>query len=284
MAMNVTQRANVNMKHLFLIFLITNLMNLLSCGKSDSPEVVAPPNDSDKQDDGTGPFVVTFKAEDQTYTHTLKININQDQGKVEYQITTPEATAIEFTSAELNVVGCPASQVTHKTFWLPDATKTVGSFISPGKTFRTDPTVLGIFRHEILNIGGCSGLTLTTNLKKTKFESRPCVGETNKTSKTCSTLVYCRESDINENYFEVEIWKDEGSLALSKFMNRGDGTRALMMKTSVREVNDTKSRIYEGISSQKAKLSFDRITGVGGLNYNLPSGHPMSITLTCKHY
>lgn len=147
------------------VIFLACLFFLTACSKSNDSEVVQSPV-AEKAE--VGPFTVAFSGDNQSYEHNFKININQDEGKVEYFVQTAEAAKIDFIDTKLTVSGCPAAQVIHRTFWIPDASTQEGELTMPGFFFETIANKKGVLLHVLKGLNGCSSVELKTVLKKQK--------------------------------------------------------------------------------------------------------------------
>ncbi|WP_413291340.1 hypothetical protein [Bdellovibrio sp. HCB337] len=258
------------------ILVISTGLILAACSASVKTEEVAPPGNNEKANGG--PYTVDFSAADSTYKHSFKIPINQAEGKVEYFIKTAEAADIEFVSTQMKVTGCPANQVTHKTFWIPDSQNTVGQYVVPGSTLKTRAGVQGTFMHIVLGLTNCTDVELNTVLKKKKVSNMKCKESSDS---TCRVQVYCREGNYPTNYVEVEVWQDAWGMSLRKFMNGGDGTRGLMASNSVTVLNNGTDTIYTNNSgSDKVFLKYNNQTFAGLYSQDI-MGNTFDSRVTC---
>lgn len=260
---------------------LIQLMSVLavSCGKPRAPEQVAPPAPPENPLE-TGPFAVTFNPNTRNYSHTLKVNINQTEGKVEYTINTPDSIKVEFLNTDLSVEGCPAAQVIHQTFWLPNSEDTKsGIVVAEGSLFDTRPGVTGTLFHALTGLEGCTNINLTTELKKQRGN---CFGYAG--SESCQTLVACRNQS-NDPVAEIEIWRTGGTiLTLHEFKSNVKGDRWETYKSVVDDLSDSYSKAYGWITRDALlRLSFNRTSGVGTLNVDLPDDSRY-LHLICRIY
>ncbi|MEZ0390656.1 MAG: hypothetical protein ACAH59_00470 [Pseudobdellovibrionaceae bacterium] len=263
--------------------LILSFFFLAACGKSAESETV-PPSGQDKQTTEMGPYTVAFAGPEETYEHTMKGVPVTDEGKVEYFITTNEKSKITLVKTELKVTGCSASQVTHHTFWVPDAEKpTQGQLVLAGLQFEPQPSVKGIFLHVIKGLNGCSEVELSTSLKRSKLTQpnptfpvgQNCAGQP--ASDGCKVQVYCREQDPLSNYVEVEVWKQSWGLQIRKYMHRSDGTQSLMLSETGTLSDAPSTTTYWGSSST---LKFGKTSGEGTFSESV-NGQTFKTDLDC---
>lgn len=251
----------------FKKILIVTLLFLAGCGKPADSEVV-PSAEANTEDSKAGPYTVEFGGPELVYEHTMKGYPNNTEGKVEYFITTAEKAKITLVKTELKVTGCSASQVTHQTFWLPDANVSEGQLVMTGMSFQPQQNVKGVLLHSIRGLDGCTEVELLTSLKMEKIlkpnptfpVGQACEGTT---GDSCKVQVYCREQDPFSSYVEVEVWKRSWGIELKKFMKYSDGTRNLMVSEMASESVGAFSYSYVGST---ANLYFNSTTGVGKLN------------------
>jgi hypothetical protein len=269
-----------------LLLFVFFLGFLGACNKSPDAEVV-PDTSVQDQNDAGGPFTANFSAADQTYRHTFKQQIQQDAGAVQYFVTMPEKTKIEFAENTLAVTGCPSSQVKHKTLWIPDAQNmTSGSILFQGLTFETLANTKGIVLHSILGLTGCTAVELKTALRRisppvvvpSPSPTNPCQGTS---GGVCTVKVYCREPDVPDYFKEVEIWKTAVGLSLHQYSSRADGTRNLMTMMDVADNSFATTLQYDSTTSTQAQLKVDSSTGLGTFTLTM-QGHDYKTDLKCK--
>jgi hypothetical protein len=250
---------------------------MIACSKSSDSGKVADPGTNDKAQ--AGPYVVDFGTT-KSYQHSFKIPINQNEGKVEYFITMPEATDIVLTDTSLTVTGCPASQVIHQTFWLPDSAVASGQYVVIGSSFRTLAGTQGTFLHILKGLDGCTDVNLSTTLTK---KDKPAMKCKESRDPNCQVQVYCKESDaLPTNYIEVEAWKEYGGISLYKFMNHGDGTRSQMSMNSAAFTNDGTQSKYSA-TSNSTYLRYNNTTRIG-LYYESIAGQSFTTDVNCTVY
>lgn len=151
----------------FFIQAITACLLLTACGKSNkSNEVPKPAPDTTQEGrTGAGPYTVVFSA-DHTYSNHFNMEINQSEGIVDYYITRPEVTEIEFVSTTVKMMGCDANQVTHQVFWIPDlAAPTRGYRVIPGTSFFVRAGESGTLRHLLTGLTGCRYIDFQLSLR-----------------------------------------------------------------------------------------------------------------------
>jgi hypothetical protein len=245
---------------------------LAACEETGKPQEVPKPTDKPSAD--AGPYTVEFSGKDQSYSHSFNLSIKQDEGQVVYNVLTPASLDIEFTDTRLQVTGCPVSAVKHQVFWSQDANQpTVGQYLTTGAIFRTRAGMNGLFRHIVHGLGGCTSITLSTQLKVKPQVLRACNGSLEPA--TCQVMAYCRQTGASY-YSEVEVWKESRGLILRKFMNRGDGTRTLQVMADVTKTVQGNVTSY-GDSYGDASLRIDGMTRAG-----LFSGTSSSERLDCE--
>lgn len=239
-------------------------MSLAACEEAAKPVPV----------EEAGPYAVSFSGKDQVYNHTFTLPIKQDEGQVIYNITTPASVEIEFVDFQLQVAGCPRSAVKHTVFWSQDASlPAVGQYLFKGSVFRTRAGMNGIFRHNVYGLGGCTSITLSTQMKVKPQLARACNGTLEPA--TCQVMAYCRQAGTSY-YSEVEVWKETRGLVLRKFMNRGDGTRSLHIMADVTKLVQGNVTSYND-SYGDASLRIDGVTRTG-----LFTGSTSSDRLDCE--
>ncbi len=238
------------------ILALSLCMSLMACEDTGKPQDVPKP---DNNTESVGPYDVTFSGKDQSYTHSFNISPHDDEGAVDYHITTPASVDIQFVDTRLQVAGCPVSSVKHQVYWLQDANQPLVQMLKVGETFRTRAGMKGIFRHFIRGLGGCNSMSLTTNIKVKPQIARTCNGTLEPA--TCQVMAYCRQSGTSY-YSEVEVWKETRGLVLRKFMNRGDGTRSLQVMADVAKLVQGNITSYND-SYGDASLRIDGVTRAG---------------------
>ncbi len=265
--------------------LVISLLVLAACKKSGEAEVVAS-TDSDQQAAGdVGPFTVNFDGSAQTFAHSVKGVPKQGEGKVEYYITVNEKSKVTLVSTEIKVVGCPASQVSYQTFWLPDATKAEGTLVMNGLSFQPTPGLKGSLMHVMHGLDGCSEVQLATSLKREKIlkpnptfpVGQACEGSS--ASSPCTVQVYCREQDPLSTYHEFEVWSYSWGRQVNHYMKSSDGKRSLMSSSSVTVNAGATSTSYTGSS---ASLTYDNATGMGRFSERM-AGQTFSYDTDCTY-
>lgn len=247
------------------ILIASALLLLAACSKSPESEIV-PSGDGNAAAGDVGPFTVAFQGPEQTYEHSIKGVPKQNEGKVEYFVTTAEKSKVTLVKTQVQVTGCPAAQVTHHTFWVSDVSNmSEGQLILPGQSFEPKVSVKGVLLHVLKGLDGCSEIEVLTSLKRTAMTQPnpgfPVGGACEGTTDGCMVQVYCREPDIQTNFIEVEIWKRSWGTLVQKYMNPGDGTkRGLMVSETVTPSSTASSLTFLGSST---KLNFSTTTGVG---------------------
>lgn len=244
-----------------LILALGLCLFLAACEDAGDPREVSKPSDKPSAD--AGPYTVSFSGNDQSYTHSFNLPIQQEEGQVVYNILTPASVEVEFIDTSLKVAGCPAGSVKHQIFWSQDASQpTIGQYLTTGAIFRTRAGMTGMFRHVVHGLGGCTSLTLTTKLKVKPQTLRTCNGTLEPA--TCQVMAYCRQS-ATSYYSEVEVWKEARGLILRKFMNRGDGTRTLQVMADVIRTNQGGVVSYND-NYGDASLRIDSVSRIGMFN------------------
>ncbi len=247
------------MKKLIGLFLFFTL----GCGKPTESTVAT------QEHPEVGPFTVQFAPTDQSYLHHFKVNIDQDEGKVEYYITTAADEKVEIKDIVLKVTGCPANQISHQMFWAPDsAQNNFGYQEYLGDKFQTTAKVKGVFIHSLKNMRGCTAVDLMTKLTKYIYTpphpeftvGHPCPEAS--TSDQCKVKLYCREKNPLTSYYEFEAWKRGNQYTLSHFYNHGDGTRGLLSSNSANESSINNETKYTS-SNFKVSLNMNLSTGDG---------------------
>lgn len=140
---------------------------LMSCSP-ETPEMqpVAPPAEEPVKV-SAGPYSVVFDPSTNTYTHRFFINIDQNEGKVEYYISAGVSEDITIETAQSGVYGCPATQVSHQMFWAYDQLEPLqGRFVFVGSVVRAYAGYKGILTHTFRKLQGCRSLELTMKLRK----------------------------------------------------------------------------------------------------------------------
>ncbi len=244
-------------------FLSIFIFLVLGCGKPTESTVAT------QEHPEVGPFTVQFAPTDQSYQHNFKVNIDQDEGKVEYYVTTAADEKVEIKDIVLKVTGCPAGQISHQMFWAPDSTQSnFGYQEYKGDKFQTTAKIKGTFIHSLKNLKGCTAVDLTTKLVKYVYTTpHPefSVGQhcpEASASDQCTVKLYCREKNPLNSFYEFEIWKRGNQYGLSHFYNHGDGTRGLLSSNSVNE-SLINNEIKYTSSSLKVSLNMNLTTGDG---------------------
>lgn len=255
--------------------LLASGLIIAACSATQS-EDVAPPV---AKENSAGPYDVTFDPTTGIFQHNFEMNIAQSEGKVDYYIQTPEEIDVTFVETALKVTGCPASQVTHQTFWLPDSATTSGQYLGVGSVFRTRAGIRGSFMHVLRGLDGCATVNLTTKLQKRMGSNMPCKESTDT---TCRVQVYCKETDPVRTYVEVEVWKESWGVTLRKFMNSGNGTRSLMATNTVVSTSTTTETTYSANSpGDRTYLRFNNQTFAGVYSQDV-MGNAYPTDVTCK--
>lgn len=255
-----------------IILALSLCVSLAACEEAGTANEVPKPTDKPSAD--AGPYTVRFSGKDQSYSHSFNLPIKQEEGQVVYNITTPASVEVEFIDTTLKVAGCPVSAVKHQIFWSQDASQpTIGQYLTPGAVFRTRAGMTGMFRHVVHGLGGCTSITLSTQLKVKPQALRTCDGSLEPA--TCQVVAYCRQSGTSY-YSEVEVWKEARGLILRKFMNRGDGTRSLQVMADVAKIVQGNVTSYND-SYGDASLRVDGVTRAG-----LFTGTSSSERLDCE--
>lgn len=260
-----------------LSILLVSLSLLSACSKGSKTEVV--PESVENQKSEVGPFNTEFTSADQTYRHNFKTNISQNEGQVEYYVKTLGKEKIQLLESKLTVSGCPASQVSHQTFWIPDSQKpNQGYQLFLNTVFESLPQVKGVVRHVIHGLQGCQAVELSTTLKKQV--AAPALGpicQGTTASNSCRVKIYCKEKDPLTYFYEVEIWDRPTGQTLNQFMNHGDGTRGLMVLATVTPANDGTFLTYSGAGNQ-LKVHLATSNGI----FQSAQGNP--VELKCQIY
>lgn len=249
-----------------IILTLSMCLCLAACEDTGGPQEVDKPSDKPTAD--AGPYTVAFSGKDKSYAHTFTLSIKQNEGQVEYNVMTPASEEVEFVDTRLKVTGCPVSSVKHQIFWSQDASQpTIGQYLTTGAVFRTRAGMNGLFRHIVHGLGGCTSITLSTQLKVKPQVARACNGSLEPA--TCQVMAYCRQSGTSY-YSEVEVWREARGLILRKFMNRGDGTRSLQVMADVVKTVQGNVTSYND-SYGDASLRIDGLTRAGLFNGNSSS-------------
>jgi hypothetical protein len=263
------------LKNILLIFGL--LLTIAACSVETKSEDVVPPSINEKSQ--AGPYTVDFNNSNNNYQHNFKMNIDQNEGKVEYFITTSDAVEIEFVGTSLKVTGCSASQVTHQTYWIPDGKTTTGQYVIPGSTFKTQAATRGTFTHILRDLSGCTLLDLTTTLRKKQTSSMKCKESSDS---NCHVAIYCKEKDPLKSFIEVEVWEESWGTTLREFRNQGNGTRNLMTMNSVTFSNNgTESTYISKSVSDKTFLKYNN-QNLLGLYSQAIQGTQVNTDVTCE--
>ena len=257
------------------LILLSATLFIAACS-SESGNAPKPGSDNNNKAESAGPYSVSFDNAN-NYTHTFTMPINQDEGVVDYYITTPTARVIEFIDTNVKVTGCDASAVKHFVAWVPDMSKpTTGYEVVPKRKFTTVAGTQGGLRNSLKGLQGCATIEMTLSLKLIPPTVKACAESTDK---NCRVDVYCKEKGNFSTYAEVEVWKESwGSLTLRHFMKSSDGTRGQILMTTATQSNETTKAKYVG---SNATLSIDKATGSGVLT-EVFSGHTMTVDLNCQ--
>lgn len=82
-----------------LVSILTMIIGL-GCSKKNSTREFVPHKKIENE--GVGPFNVMFDPTTHRYEHRLNLEINQDEGKVEYYLTTTESANIVLVNSSLS--------------------------------------------------------------------------------------------------------------------------------------------------------------------------------------
>ena len=255
------------MKYL-LLTLITLVFYSCSAKKTDLTDAPTAGN-NETSTNTMGPFTVSFDAAESKYENTFRIPIQQNEGKVEYNIFTDRSENVVLEYSNIAVTGCDASLVKQQIFWLADEKQTLGQIIKNQSQFKTQIKTKGKIVYSIYHLNGCSEIELKIRLKKLPHignAGKACEGSTN--LQDCRVDVYCKEN-YSSNFIEVEVWNRAGQRSVQKFMNHGDGSRSLMSMFTANFSNVANSTIYTSTNSSRTFLKYDNSSLVGFYSENI---------------
>jgi hypothetical protein len=262
------------------ILMITLSVLLFSCSAEvQSPQAV--PQEQKPQGEDVGPFAIGFDATN-TYQHSLKININQDEGFVEYKINAGQRLDLVLDENPVSVTGCDPQAVKRTSYWWPDETnKSVYKILTPATKFITGRKTTGILMHSFKNIGSCSSIEIKTKISK---EFRPTrvgqICENFSSTEQCKILSYCKEQFVSGWFYELEVWNQQGTLWLKKYLNKTDGNRVLSSTYSVLFTDSINEAEYKSQDSDQYTLK------INNLNYESVStekinGQTYKLNVSC---
>ena len=232
---------------------------LINCSaKVESPQSV-PPSPAPQGND-VGPFVIAFDTAN-TYSHSIKININQDEGFVEYKLNAGQRFDLVLDESPVAVTGCDAQTVRRTTYWLPDETnKTVFKALTPTTKFITGRKTTGVLIHSFKNIGTCTTIEIKTKItKETRSTRVGKVCDSFSSADQCKIESYCKEQFVSGWFYEVEVWNQQGTLLANKYLNKNDGTRTLSSTYTVKLTDATDSSEYKSTAADQYSLKINNL-------------------------
>lgn len=252
-----------------------------SCSaKVESPQSF--PEGNAPQGESQGPFTIAFDTNN-SYSHFLKININQTEGKVEYKINTSSRFDLIVDEVSSAVTGCDATTVKHDVFWLPDESSTAqGQMLKVNSKFMTGRKTTGVLVHSFKNLQTCTGIEIKTRLRK---EIKPTkigqICEGFGSVDQCKLASYCKEKFVGAPFYEFEIWNQQGILSAKKYLVRSDGTRGLMSLYTVNFNDTTAQASFDSTANNNFSLKINNIS-YDGLATEIVNGQNYSLSLACE--
>lgn len=248
--------------------------------KVETPQTI--PDDNKPQGDPQGPFDLKFDTNN-SYAHVFKINIQQDEGLLEYKFSPGSRVDLILEENNSSVIGCDPQTVKHDVFWLPDENnKTNYQLLKPNSKFFTGRKTTGVILQSFKNLQNCTSIEVRTKIKKemkaTKI-GQVCDGFAS--ADQCKLLSYCKEKIVATPYFEVEVWNQQGVLTAKKIMVRTDGTRGLMSSYSVTLSDTTASALFSSPANNNFSLSVSNLSYNGSSTEKI-NGNTYTLDLACE--
>lgn len=254
--------------------------NFACSAKVETPQSV--PNDNTPQGDPQGPFDIKFDSNN-SFEHSLKINIQQDEGIIEYKFN--PGTRVDLILEESNsaVTGCDAQTVKHDIYWFSDENnKVYYQILKPNSKFYTGRKTTGVILHSFKNLQNCEFIEMKTRVKKeTKTTKLGQVCEGFASADQCKLHSYCKEQIVATPFYEVEVWNQQGVLTAKKFIVRTDGTRGLMSSYSVSLTDSVPTALFSSTSNNSFTLLISNTTYDGTATERI-AGNTYYLNLACE--
>ena len=272
------------MKKLMLLQLTLGILftfTLACTAKVETPQTVSGGVNNPQSED-VGPFDIKFDA-NSSFAHTLKINIKQDDGFVEYKINPGQRWDLVVEENQSLVTGCDASSVKHDVYWLPDETnKTIFQVLKPNSKFYTGRKTPGVIIQSFKGLQNCTSIELKTIIRKESNATKlgqVCEGFSSVDQ--CKLTSYCKEKNVSQLYFEIEVWNQQGLQTAKKFLVRNDGTRNLMSSYTVSFSDSLAQAIFASTADNSFSLKVNNIN-YDGIATEKINSQTYTLNLACE--
>lgn len=214
-----------------------------------------------------GPYSVAFDPQSKTYSHTIDIKINQENGKLTYNVKSDNTKDIELVSSTVTVQGCYGNQVKREILWLPVSTDlNLAKNIKIGEHVYTAKNQTGSIVHYFDNLKNCTNIKITTILKEHEIKSR--VGQVCDYVDGCIVAAECKyvysSGDINSAIVFTD--RDRGYYFRNSLIDARSGLESVNTVFSADYTSNNRKIMFLDNSSGRMSFQIDKLTYEGVFN------------------